>query len=143
VPPPRHDALQLLQLRQRDGPLQLGHAVVIREERGVALGNSRLAVVALVGSEAQTGSQPLIAGNHDAAVATGDVLELVQAEAADVAECANRFTHVSAAERLRTVLDQPQVVPAADVAQCVQVAGVAPQMHRKHRPRARGDSRLY
>ncbi len=82
-----HRALELLELGQRHRALQLGHAVVERQEVVVGL---RVAVApGLVDEQERAARELRVVGHDDAALAGGDVLALLQAEAADGAERAD------------------------------------------------------
>src|SRR5439155_26653011 len=130
--PSRGDPLQADVLRGGDGGLRLANAVV-RGERGEqpALVEP---VEALVAEPLQERADPRVAGRHDAAVAAGDLLGVLQGEAGDVPDRADGLAAIPRPPGLRAVLDQDQAVLVGEGSEGVQVARVAGQVDGDDRP---------
>ena len=127
---------ELVELRDRHRARELGHAVVEGEEVVVRF---RIAVAPrLVDEELHAAREPGSDDDHHAALAGGDVLALLQAEAADRAERADGPAR-RWAERLRAVLDDREPLRLAELDDRVHVARVAEQVGHDHRPRAARD----
>ena len=73
----------------------------------------------------------VVAGEHRAALAHGDVVRGVEAQRADVAEGAAQFAVVGGAQRIAAVLDEPEIVFLCQRGDGIQIVGVA-QRVREH-----------
>ena len=135
-PPVLDRAGELGELRDGHRALQLGHAVVEREEVVVGLG---VAVAPrLVDEQAHPAGQRRVVGDDDAALAGRDVLALLQAEAADGADGADRRAADCAPGRPARSPRSPGCRAAPASAMIGRhVARVAEQVRHDDRPRAR------
>jgi hypothetical protein len=80
-----------------------------------------------------------VVGDHDAAVAGGDGLIDVEAEASCRSDGTHRLAPVGRSRRLAAVLDQQQPVRVRDCFQLFQARGVAEHVHSENGLRARSD----
>ena len=109
------DARQPAELHARDRARELAHAQVLAGERLGELLAARARVArdelaALVRVARRAEVQRLVVGDHEPALAGGDVLLLLERERAERAERAETRAVVRRAERLRGVLDDGNAV---------------------------------
>jgi len=135
-------AVQPVELGVQHGTHQLGGA-------GAVAGEGLLAVVAalpveVAGIDGAAGPLgDLRVGRGDAAaLAAGDVLEVVEAEGAGMADGAELPALVGAADALAGVLDDDEVAPGRDGHDRVHVAGRTPHVDRDDGAGARADRLL-
>ena len=122
--------------RVRGADVHPGVAVDLAAEELLAIG----AAVA----EELTARDILRPVQHErAALPAVDVLRLVEAEAADVADRAERATAERGADAVRRVLDQAEPARAGERAEAVHLAGDAAVVHGDDRPRPRRDRGLH
>jgi len=140
----RPDGIELAQLGHEDGPFQLGHPEVHAQERATADldAESERAVPLVVHGEAAP-IEILVVGDDHPAVATGDRLELVEAEDPDLADAAHAAATVAGPEGLGAVLDQGDAMAVGNGPQLGQPRRVAQHVDRHDRPRPRRDARLH
>ena len=86
-------------------------------------------VLAVVADEPHAQRQRVVVGDHQAAFAGVDLLVVVQAETADVADPADRTSAVENAGRLRGILDDLEIALPGDGHDGVHVGRVAEQVH--------------
>ena len=130
--------LELVELGQRDRALQLGQPVVEGEEVVIRIG---IAVAPrLVDEQPHAPGELGIVGDDDAALAGGDVLALLQAEAADGAEGADHLAVFAGEVGLRAVLDYRDAAAAGEFEDRRHLARIAEQMGDDDRLRAVADA---
>ncbi len=147
-----NEALELGHLVNAERPLHLGRPEVVAQvheqealvdagvrDVGLVLDVARPAVRAQ--HAGQVGDQIVVGDDHPA-LDRADVVREVEAEGAHDAEGAGRAALESRAVGLAGVLDDVQPVATGQLAQRPHVAGVAQQVHRHQRPRARPDGPL-
>ena len=118
--------LELPKLGESDGALQFGHSIVEGQEVVVGLG---VAVApGLVDEETHTPCEVVVVGDDQPALASRDVLSLLQTEAADRADRADRAARRRGEIRLRAVLDHRQAVPLGQRHDLGHLAGIAEQV---------------
>src|SRR5204862_4710682 len=138
--PAREDAVELLELSDAERGRDVVEAVVVAEAS--VLQPARRLEAPLV---AQRDEQLVLlarSGDDGAALAGRDLLVRVERERRRVAVRAERAALVARAERLAGILDERQFVAVADRAQLVELAGIAEDVDRDDRARARRDRRL-
>src|SRR5262249_33958433 len=131
--------LELRHLRAAHRGLEIRHLGVAAEE-GVE------EVLARDLAEVPDGAQPLrerrVVGDDHAALARGDDLVGVEAEAARGAEARHRAALRARARGLAGILDDGEAVSASQLEDGIEVERVAEEVHGEDGPRARGEAFL-
>ncbi|MBA7696677.1 hypothetical protein ES703_105328 [subsurface metagenome] len=131
------------ELRQADGRLHFGHAVVPADHvmnvgqflLQLQQAQTLLDVVAMVTKAPRLPGQLLVVGGHHAAFAAGGKrLVLTEAASRDVTDSAGFLALVGAAKGLGVVFDNKQIMLLRKGRHFVHVADIAIQVHRHNRP---------
>ena len=135
-----HEVIQLLELRDGDRARQFVHPVVEREEVMVR----RLVAVTpgLVDEQEHPPGEVRIVRRHQPALAGGDVLALLQAEAANVAPHADLAAADLGAKRLGAVFDDRNSSPAGQLHDLAHAARIAEEVGDHDRLGARAERGL-
>ena len=139
------EPVELLQLAQPEGGLEVGQPVVVAEFRNLVAPGTRGVGMAdpVVAHRAESLGQVLAVGQHGAPLAGRHLLGRVEGERRHVGERPHRPVPEGAPDRMGRVGDQDPLVLAREREQPVVVAGQAREVHGQDDARARRRQALH
>jgi hypothetical protein len=133
-------SIEPLDLRSQHAGLQLGDPhVLTNEDRFVVLQIRGTDVAAHVVVHERPCVDPVVVGQYRATLTARDVLVLVEAQDARVADGADAPTAVRHTDSLCCVFDHDQVVARRNLHDCIHVTHQVDHVNRDDRPRSRRD----